>query len=51
MVGVRHCAGCFQKLFVDLDAQYIGRRGLVSGGSTGSVVVNDPVQQELCAQS
>jgi outer membrane receptor for ferrienterochelin and colicins len=28
-----------QKLFVDLDAQYIGRRGLVSGGSTGSVVL------------
>jgi iron complex outermembrane receptor protein len=28
-----------QKLFADLDAQYIGRRGLITGGSTGSVVL------------
>ncbi len=28
-----------QKLFTGLDAQYISRRGLVSGGSTGSVVL------------
>ena len=28
-----------QKLFADLDAQYIGRRGLIKGGSTGSVVL------------